>query len=396
MGKNEPSAIEQSPFDLRIAFDGGTSGGKVLACYESGVYPCPTEEGFFLIPPAMRVLTKATYEARLEDFIREDSRSRAAGLDACLVSYDDPTTGKRVYWEVGETVMRPGLLSVSDRKFERSLAKILSFLGYMVNDVMKVDEPIALSLGILLPYDELGDRRLLAEWLRKTVGSFEFNGLPIGNIGLEYIDIKPEGYGIYRAYGPERLLIVGHSDSSWLCFTQGLLDTKISKTLPETGMHDFLRSLDFPITYELRAAQNIALAGEQLNSEYLVPLTQTRSDVEVQQLRHAIQDAKFQYWADRKEQFGSLDVGNVKQVPVSGGTAFFFANELNELFRDMFGIRLNWCRELMREFVERFSLRRGRDIPYRFADCYGYFRSLPGVTQYGTKAVEVVGGGSNG
>ncbi|HEY9825811.1 MAG TPA: hypothetical protein V6D19_10210, partial [Stenomitos sp.] len=296
----------------------------------------------------------------------------------------------------GETATRPGLLSVGARKFECCLAKILSFLGYIVHVVMKVDEPVALNLGVLLPYDELEDRKLLGQWLNKTVGSFDFNGLPTHNIKLEYIDIKPEGYGIYRAYQPERILIVGHSDSSWLCFTRDLVDTKHSKTMPETGMHDFLRSLNFPISYELRAAQCIAMAGEQLNRERLLPLTQTRSDVEVQHLRHAIQEARSQYWADRAQQFASLDIGSVNQVFVSGGTAFYFASELNELFKQLFGVRLNWGRELMKEFVERFSLRKGRDIPYRFADCYGYFRSLPGVTQYAAKSVEVVGGRHDG
>lgn len=87
---------------------------------------------------------------------------------------------------------------------------------------MQANELLELKLGVLLPFDEIEDRRLLAQWLRQILGGgedentlgFEFNGVAIANVRLGMIDCKPEGYGIYKAYPGERVavLIVGHSD----------------------------------------------------------------------------------------------------------------------------------------------------------------------------------------
>jgi len=46
----------------------------------------------------------------------------------------------------------------------------------------------------------------------------------------------------------------------------------------------------------------------------------------------------------------------------------------------------------MLEFFERFRVERKSDLLHRFADCYGYYRTLPGVEQYEVKTVELVGG----
>ncbi|MBW4554206.1 MAG: hypothetical protein KME35_24350 [Aphanocapsa sp. GSE-SYN-MK-11-07L] len=372
-----------------VAFDVGTSGSKVIASFPCPEFPFETVERHFLVPPAVRELTQSTYEDSLEE------RYGKSQFSSSFVSYVDPTSGDRVYWEVGETATRPGLLPVGDRKFEKCLAKVLSFLGYLVQVEMETNDRVPLCLGLLLPFDEIGDRQLLARWLRETVGQFEFNGTAIQNIELESIDCKPEGYGIHKAYDAERVLIVGHSDSSWLCFNRGALNTKLSCTLPETGMHDFIQTLNFPITYELRAAELLSLAGPKLNPKYLFELTQTRSSAEIERLREAIQQAKRQYWIDRRSEFSSLNVSGVERVPVSGGAANYFTTELNQMFLELFGIKLHWCKDLMLEFLERFEIQQKTDLLHRFADCYGYFRDMPGVEGYEAKAVEVVGGAAH-
>lgn len=266
---------------------------------------------------------------------------------------------------------------------------------------MQATELLKFRLGVLLPFDEIEDRRLLAQWLRQVLGApedesppgFEFNGVAIANIRLETIECKPEGYGIYKAYPGERVavLIIGHSDSSWLYFNNGMLNAKLSQTLPETGMHDFLQTLSFPITYELRAAQLLTQAGTALKSSILAELTQTKSDAEVQHLQQAIREAKAQYWVDRRSQFSSLNVPDARLVTVSGGAANYFSSELNQLFKELFGVHLHWCKSLMLEFFERFGIERKSDLLHRFADCYGYYRTLPGVEPYQVKPVEVVG-----
>ncbi len=381
---------------LTIAFDAGTSGSKVIAAYRSSEYPFEPVENYFLVDPSVRPLTKQTYKDLL------DYAEDGVGLGSNLVSYIDPKSGERVYWEVGETASRPGLLAVRDRKFEKLLAKVLSFLGYLVHVEMRTTELIKLKLGVLLPFDEIEDRRLLAQWLRQILGrvedednlGFEFNGIAIANVRLETIDCKPEGYGIYKAYPGDQVavLVIGHSDSSWLYFNKGMLNAKLSRTLPETGMHDFIRTLSFPITYELRAAQLLSQMGNKLKASILAELTQTKSDDEIQHLQQAIQEAKAQYWVDRRAGFSSLNVSDVRLTTVSGGTANYFSTELNQLFKELFGVHLHWCKSLMLEFFERFRIERKSDLLHRFADCYGYYRTLPGVNPYEVKSAEVVGG----
>lgn len=381
---------------LSVAFNAGTSGSKVIASYPSSEYPFNLIENYFLVDPSVRPLTQETYKDLL------DYAADGIGLGSNLISYIDPSRGERVYWEVGETAIRPGLLGVRDRKFEKLLAKLLGFLGYLVQVEIQTDDVLQLKLGVLLPFDEIEDRRLLAQWLRQILGGveddrppgFEFNGSAIANIRLESIDCKPEGYGIYKASPGDRVavLIVGHSDSSWLYFNNGMLSARLSRTLPETGMHDFIQSLNFPITYELRAAQLLSQAGTNLKPSILMELTQTKSDIEIEHLQQAIKEAKAQYWVDRQAQFSSLNTSGISRVPVSGGAANYFSTELNGLFKALFGIRLHWCKSLMLEFFERFGIERKSDLLHRFADCYGYYRTLPGVERYEVKTVEVVRG----
>lgn len=379
-----------------VAFDAGTSGSKVIATYQADEYPFDRVEKYFLVDPSVRSLTQQTYKDLL------DYATDGTGLGSNLVSYIDPKSGVRVYWEVGETASRPGLLAVRDRKFEKLLAKLLSFLGYLVHVEMQATELLELMLGVLLPFDEIEDRRLLAQWLRQILGGvenestpgFEFNGVAIANIRLKTIDCKPEGYGIYKAYPGDRVavLIVGHSDSSWLYFNNGMLNAKVSRTLPETGMHDFIRTLNYPITNELRAAELLSQAGTRLNPTILAELTQTKSDAEIEHLQQAIKEANAQYWVDRRSGFSSLNVSDVRLTTISGGAANYFSSELNALFKDLFGVHLHWCKSLMLEFFERFGMKRKSDLLHRFADCYGYYRTLPGVERYQVKSVEAVGG----
>jgi hypothetical protein len=336
-----------------------------------------------------------------------DGASESVGLGSNLVSYIEPKNGNRVYWKVGETASKPGLLNVCDRKFEKLLAKVLVFLGYLSRRELQTNEPVGINLGILLPFDEYHDRTLLVSWLQQILGgvdgqlsdSFEFNGVKITNIFLETIDCKPEGYGIYKAYESEgerlAVLIVGHSDSSWLYFNNGKLVGDRSQTFPGTGMHNFIKTLKFTITSELKAAELLARAGAKLNPKVLAALTQTKSPQEIELLQQAIRQAKPQYWSDRRSEFRSLDVLEIKSILTTGGTANFFATELDRLFREIHNVRLHWCKSLMMEFFERFQIERKSDLLHRFADSYGYYRTLRGVERSEKKSGKVVGAMKN-
>ena len=364
-----------------VTFDAGTSDSKIIARFRSAEYPFDVVERYFVVSPFVRVLTPHSYRERLE--YAEDAMGTSG-----ILSYIDPSNNERVYWEVGETAARPGLLPVGDRKFENLLAKILGFLGYLVTQEIDKTEKVELDLGILLSLDEIGDRSILAQWLRQILQpdvGFDYNGVPIRNVQIKTMNCKPEGYGVFKEYSSTHqttgVLVIGHSDSSWLFFERGLLNNKLSTTLPETGMHDFIRELSFPISYERTAAKVLAEAGSSLNPQVLAQLTQTKGDFEIQQLQKAIQEAKPQYWASRRSQLKFLGDVNVDQVLVSGGTAHYFATELNALLKELFGVPVNNCTPLMKEFGERFQLSKKGYLPHRFADCFGYYKSLTPTPQ---------------
>ena len=358
-----------------VLFDAGTSGSKIIARYRSVEYPFDVVEKYFVVNPSLRQLTSKSYHSQLE--FSEDAK----GLSG-VVSYVDPSHNEPVYWDVGETASRPGPLLVSDRKCETLLAKILGFLGYLATQEIDPKELVELDLGILLPWDEFEDRRLLASWLRQVLQThvgFHYNGQLVQNIQLKKMDCKPEGYGIYKqasSFKPTGVLILGHSDSSWLYFHKGKMNLKLSQTLPETGMHDFLMELSFPITYELLAAQTIYEAGPNLKSKVLAQLTQTKSELEIELLQQAIIDAKSQYWRDRRHQFKSLC--DVEQILVSGGTAHYFSKELNQLFKELKGVQLQWCTSLIDEFTQKFEIKGAASshLPYRFADCFSCYKTF--------------------
>ncbi len=360
---------------ITVSFDAGTSGSKVIASYPSG--ECVfNDENSFLVEPSVRKLTKETYENLLENV------EGGIGLNSSLVSYVDPSSQKEAYWQVGEAASRPGELFVIERKFETIVVKVLAFLGYLVSlSVKKEKGKISLNLGILLPLDEIGDRKPLANRLREIIEKgFEVNGNEIKNLSIEKMKCNPEGYGMYKSNPTSAtgILIVGHSDVSWLFFDKGSFVVEESRTFPGAGMHSFIKAIDFPTQYELRTAEIIARAGEGLNPEILAELTQTKNSDEIAYLIQAIKAARPQYWSDRDREFGALNIQLASAISAGGGAANYFAKELNKLFKERFGVKLNWGKNLKKEFVEHFGLKSAdKSRAALFLDCYGYYKSLP-------------------
>lgn len=367
--------------EIIVAFDGGTSCSKVVASYPSPKDAFANDE-FFSINSGIRQLTKKTYES-----LSRNCLGKSIGLNKSLVSFIDPK-GKLVYWEIGENTSRLGLLNnIKERKFEGLIVKLLAFIGYLVNKSKSYDETLALKLGILLPLDEIEDRQLLANWLREIINhkGFSVNGTKIDRVSLEKIDIKPEGFGLYKNSGSvlqnTGVLMMGHGDCSWLYFGDGYFYEECSRTLPSTGMHELLSNLKFPIQEELVAARAIALAGKECVRSYLGELVQTKSDEEYAQLVEAIVVAREQYWQDRQKDFESLNISWVDSVVVGGGAAYYFSDELKSLFKEKHGLKIDWNKNLKRNFCDRFALKSSNKIANLFLDCYGYFQTLSEIPQ---------------
>jgi hypothetical protein len=377
--------------EVTAAFDSGTSDSKILVTWQSDEYPFEMVEKYYLVPPAMRSLKELTYCNQLEFCDSNISTEKS-----CLLSYVDPGTAKRKFWEMGTRAVRPGQIQAEERKFEKCLAKVLTLLGYLVQgELKKTDEPIELTLGLLLPKDEFGDRKVLAEWLREVVSSFEYNGIPITNIKLVKIDIKPEGYGIYKASGEDSALILnwGHSDLTKLIFIDGDFSFKHSVTWPLAGFHGFMRILDFPFTYELEAARIISAAGRKMDTKILKELVQSGTAAEMRQLKQAITLARCDFWDERQEEFNSIQMRGQSAILLGGGTIYYFDIELNQFIEKQFKVLPDWGQSVMNEFIDRFDIEPDSFLPQLFKDIYGYFCILPGVEKFESKTVEVVNAG---
>ncbi len=172
---------------------------------------------------------------------------------------------------------------------------------------------------------------------------------------------------------------MGHSDNSWLYFDQGLFNSKLSQTFPGEGMHSFLKTIKFPIQDELSTAELIAKAGANLNPKVLVKLTQTKSQDEIAYLTEAIKSALPQYWREKRKELESIDIKKADMVSIAGGAAYYFAGELNQLLKEIYGIRLNWCKSLRTEFSQRFALKSSNRLVPLFLDCFGYYKTLVGL-----------------
>jgi hypothetical protein len=373
---------------VRIGFDPGISGNKIAATWQGDEYPFEQIERCYLVPPAMQTLNETNYRNGLEL-----SDSGVCGVNSCVLSYVDPANDKRKFWEMGATATRPGRIRAQERKFEKCIAKVLAFLGYLVQGVMKTHDPIELTLGLLLPLGEFGDRHVLADWLKAVVGNFEYNGILINNIKLAKIDVKPEGYGIYKASEVDSALVVnwGHRDLTMLMFKNGKLIQAQSDTWPLAGMHGYMKCLDFPYTYELRDAQIISAAGRKMDARILKELSQTGSAAEMTRLKTAIAMARDTFWQLRSEDFQSVPLAGLDAVLIGGGTARFFDVELNRFYvKQPEGMLPNWGEAITDEFTERFRIESGSYLPELFKDLYGYYCTLPGVERYEAKPAEVV------
>lgn len=369
--------------NLTLAFDAGTSGSKVLACYPSS-FSKRHFDRLFLLKPAVRSLITQTYEALVPRY-----QNATTNPDDGLVSYYSVLQEKQLHFQIGYEATTPGFLPVQDPKLVTYVAKILTVIGYLVAHKCKQDE-VELNLGCLLPFNEWADRGLLEQLLTGIFSGdgFQFNGHPIRNVRLQSLEIQPEGYGICRYYlnHATHLLMMGQRDSAWLSFNNGRISLTDSLPLPKSGMHSFIKSLmeSYRVDDELKMSQIISAAGPKMRPKALRPLTTTGSDREIQQLQQAISMAKAQFWAERSRIFKSLNVKGGSKVYISGGCGYYFAPEITQMFKAR-GIKLDWCKELIAEFDQRYPGHQKERLPYRMADAYAFYCRLPNVPPFSPK-----------
>lgn len=358
--------------ELTIVFDGGTSNSKIIASYPdtNSVF---NEEKYYLVSPWIRQIDKEHYQELIEEKIEEEAQ---ISLNDSLISFVDPKTNKMVYWQVSRAIARKGVLFLEDRKFEILMVKVLAFIGYLARNY---DREIETNLGILLPLDEIEDRKDLAKWLRQIFNgdSFRIDNRKINNVRIKRLNIKPEGYGMIKNSSTQKtgIFIIGHNDMTWLYSFEGDIRKDISKTFPSTGMHDFIAKLKYPITDEFGAAKILSEAGERCDREILRKLTHTKSDDELDRLIEELNKARKKYWRERREDIYNLLIESADEVLICGGAAYYFKEQIQQLFKKH-KIKVNWCSDLKKEFCQQFDLKTNNKTASLFLDCYSYFKFL--------------------
>ena len=372
--------------EATIVFDGGTSNSKIIASFPntSSVF---NEEKHYLVSPWIRQIDKESYQELLEEKIEE---SVQISLNDSLISFVDPKTNKIVYWQISTAIARKGILFLEDRKFENLMVKILAFVGYLAKNYHR---EIEINLGILLPLDEIDDRRDLAKWLRQIFDGdgFRINNKKVNNMGIKRLNIKPEGYGIVKNSSTEKtgIFIIGHNDLTWLYSFEGNIRKDLSKTFPSTGMHDVINKLKYPIIDEFEAARILSEAGEKSDRETLRKLTQTKSDDELDRLIEELNKARKKYWRERREDICNLSIELADEVFIGGGAAHYFKEQIQQLFKKH-KIKVNWCSDLKKEFCQRFNLKISNKTTNLFLDCYSYFKFLNEIKASDTNTSNVV------
>jgi hypothetical protein len=273
-------------------------------------------------------------------------------------------------------------LRLKERKYEYAIYKVLGVVGYL-SEMMELEPGCKLTLGLLLPFTEYEDRKLIEESLRRILESFEFCGRR-HSISLKEFKCRPEGFGMFVkgldgkvSAREQRIgsLILGHRNASWLQVDRGIVNLEISET-NDYGFSWLVGEVQkmTSIKNELRLTEAISRAGAQVQEQELEPLIEARdltlAEAERNRLKTAVITAREQYWLqlvlwlERKLQ-------GVDHVVVSGGVAPYLQEELKGLLKG----RVSWGQQLARDLAQRYNLKEKADLS-RLMDSFGLFLSL--------------------
>jgi hypothetical protein len=281
-------------------------------------------------------------------------------------------------------------LRLDERKYEAGIFKILAVLGYLT-ETLKIEEDSKVTLGLLLPFSEYADRKLLESSLGKIIERFEYCGRR-KSMKLEEFVCRPEGFGVYaRGLGdllPREhdigCLILGHRNASWLQMNRGHVNLEVSQT-NDLGFSWLVKEVQQAtgISHNLRLAQAVYNAGAKLNEKALEPCISARDPMlaaaELERLRQAILTVKEQYW-QQLEDWIRKRVNQVDFVVASGGAAPYVQPQLKKLLK----AKLLWGEGLVTDLAKNFNLDKD-PLLFRLLDGYGLFQSVisRGVTTRG-------------
>ncbi len=351
---------------LRVALDCGASLSKAFYNYSiDGEKSHDGEVGFKTTCSSVRELVPGMYRAHQD----------AADDNTSLVSFGEGRS--QSYWMVGTAAQEATLsLSPGEAKQETAIAKVLAMVGQLRKTLFGHLESfdLYLTLGLLLPIDEIGDREEMEKKLFTALKEFEHNGETVV-CSLDYgIQISPEGYGIGQLVTALKggVIVLGHRDASWIHVEDRSVAVDKSVTFAGWGMHRLVRKTQFTFKHELHAAHMIFAAGPNLKP---APLERLAPSGSLNRLIEALRDGRSQYWLDLKKKLSTTSFRVAEEVIVTGGNAYYWRYEIKALL----GSRQKASRPIIKDLEAAVPRLAGKAMLYRAADCFAFFCTLPGV-----------------
>ncbi len=306
-------------------------------------------------------------------------------------------------------------------KYSLAVYKILAAIGALATSYKL--KKIRLSLSVLLPYAELGNREDLLEQLNSALKGFYFQSKKY-QVKLEEFECVPEGYGLFtlaeslleneQFQGKDlTVLMFGERNTSCLTFRDGVLLKQHSATT-DIGFHRLreilceyrpglkpeiigkvLSRLAFS---SIRISPNdpINICPEQRDIGWLAYAAGYTAADDREKIVSAITRAKQDCWFLLSEWLDTVFPSSTSGLIISGGASHFWRDNIIKEFQWIPTSLIYWLNEWIPHIRNTFDLSSvGSEIDqelmaYRLLDAYGYWCDLTGslaTLQPGAKVV---------
>ncbi|MBD2166474.1 ParM/StbA family protein [Calothrix membranacea FACHB-236] len=279
-------------------------------------------------------------------------------------------------------------LQLQRRKFELALPKVLAMIG-AIAEKHNLPNGISINLGILLPWGEYQDRALFQQFITPALADYKFKGQE-KSFCLELFLCLPEGGGVLtRGRAPSdslkdltiAVIMLGYRDTSILLIERGEMSKGKTEPLGFSKMIDSVMAQTSGLNqHRLTAA--ICQAGKNISPKALEELASSLDSIyrehEITTIRKAIINSRQEYWMMLSNWLKLQVPRDVNEVILSGGTAYYFRSQLNNLFSHVSSV--NWCENLETQIAQNFAQIANKSLNYRLTDVYGLFFFLCGST----------------
>ncbi|BAU15920.1 unknown protein (plasmid) [Leptolyngbya sp. NIES-3755] len=250
-------------------------------------------------------------------------------------------------------------------KYEFAAYKALAIIG-AIAETANLPEQFTIALSALLPYKEYQDRKAFHDLLSHNLTGFNFRGRRY-IVSPLVLEVKPEGAGLAQSrrndapqsFNHKNILVtmIGQRDASLLPFKQGT---------PQSGHGIRLGFEQLIDAIVARASLNLDAKNTGRLTEYIFQAQQnpklldriarmvvTEAEVErkIEQLQDAIAQSRNRYLRDLLDWMKSTlgqDLYEFDEVIISGGTALYFKDELEDFFAQ-YDLEVSWAMNLQEQ-----------------------------------------------